>query len=180
MEEAGEAVLRGHHQGSDRVEPSPYDTAPAPPVSVIPEITEHISVEVRRDVRCEIDFKELFRRIDEENASFENETTDTQRFDVIQVGVETTTEEEPCKPVLRDYDQKRAGSLEEKALELEEPGEPLPYDPTIKSPPKSQSPKVLEHISVEVQQDVRCEINFEEIFRRLDEEDIELGDKLNG
>ena len=179
------------YSDDEPVEPLPYVTAATSTVSEAPEDTEHISAEVRRDVRCEIDFEELFRRIDEENAGLIKETADMQRFDVIQVGIDTSREE-PCEPVLRDYDQERSRSLGERALELElvpvssnvtqsleDSVEPLPYDQTIKSSPDSRSPEISEHIGAEVRHDVRCEINFEELFRCLDEEDTKLADELS-
>ena len=112
----------------------------------------------------------------------------------LQVRVESPTEEKEgeqlCEAVLRDYDQERARVLEETGLELNQVSvspdvmlssepEPLDYQAS-KSSTASELPEVVEHIDAEVRQDVRSEINFEEIFRLLDEEDAEFADEVTG
>ena len=178
------------HSVDEPVEPLPYDQAPLSKVSELPEVTEDITADVRRDVRCEINFEELFRRFDEENASLPNETVDTHPFDV-QDSFGAPREEDACEPVFRNYELERTRLLEERALQLElvtaspdvnhsfnEPLEPLPYDRTPTSSTVSHLPEVSEDIGAEVRKDVRSEINFEEMFRCLEEEDTKIADEL--
>ena len=179
------------HLADEPVEPLRYERAPTSTVGQLPEVTENISAEVRGDVRCEVNLEELFHNIDEDEESIlTNKERDTQRFETIQDSIETFREERPCEPVLRDHDQERTRDLEDKALQLElvpvstdvaqshEQVEPLSYDYAPSSPPKSQLPEILEHIGAETRQDVRSEINFEEMFRRLEQEDTIQADEL--
>lgn len=179
------------HLADEPVEPLLYERAPTSTIRQLPEVTENISAEVRGDVRCEVNLEELFRRIDEDEESIlTNKERDTQRFDTIQDSIDTFREERPCEPVVRDHDQGRTRDLEEKALQLElvpvstdvaqshEQIEPLSYDYVPTSSPKSQLPEILEHIGSETRQDVRSEINFEEMFLRLQQADTIQTDEL--
>ena len=179
------------HLPDEPVEPLPCEPAPTSTVRQLPEVTENINAELRGDVRCEINLEELLRRIDkEEDVILPNKERDTERFKAIQDSTETFREERPCEPVLRDHDQERTRNLDDKALQLElvpvstdvgqshEQVEPFSYDYAPTSSPKSQLPEILEHIGSETRQDVRSEINFEEMFRRLEEADTIQADEL--
>lgn len=175
------------HSSGEPLEPLPYEQAPTSPE--LPEvITESVSVEVRCDARCEINFEELFHRIDEDKDA--DETAGTQRSNGIQDRVKHYGEEKPCVLVFRDHDQERTRNLEQRSLQLEavpvsadvihpqEPIEPLSYDITPQSLPQNRLPEVSEHISVEVRQDVQSEIQFEDMFRRLQESDTMKADEV--
>ncbi|KAJ7334461.1 hypothetical protein OS493_014778 [Desmophyllum pertusum] len=172
-------------------EPLEYDLAPkSSTVRELPDVAEHINAEARRDVQSEINFEDMFRRLDEEDAQFADEATETDETQE-EITQDAFREEQSCEAVLRDYDHERVRVLEETGLELnlvpissdithpfEEPvAEPLEYDQVAKSSTLSELPEVSEYINADVRRDVQSEINFEEMFRRLDEEDTTFADE---
>lgn len=90
---------------------------------------------------------------------------------------ESAMEEESCEAVVRDHNAERARGFEEIGLisvlpddtySVDEPAEPLRYHPAPKSTVRKLH-EVTEIIDAEVRQDVRSEINFEQLFLSIDE-----------
>ncbi|XP_015768112.1 PREDICTED: uncharacterized protein LOC107346798 [Acropora digitifera] len=170
--------------GDEPTEPLPYEHTPQLNFQELPEVTEDISAEVREEVRSEINFEELFSSFGENgDISTTKETPDTYHFDTSKESFVTMGEEKPYESVWRDLDNERGKDLDKIAFQLDlvahsskeevscDSIEPLPYNLAPKASPEREFPEVSESITAEVRRDVQCQINFEEAFRNLEEDD---------
>ena len=170
--------------GDEPTEPLPYEHTPLLNFQELPEVTEDISAEVREEVRSEINFEELFSSFGENgDISTTKETPDTYHLDTSKESFVIMGEEKPYESVFRDLDNEREKDLDKIAFQFdvvadsskEEDScgsiEPLPYNLAAKASPEREVSEVSESITTEVRQDVRCQINFEEAFRNLEEDD---------
>ncbi|XP_022779877.1 titin-like isoform X2 [Stylophora pistillata] len=100
--------------------------------------------------------------------------------------------EHRCVALPRNYDQERTKALEETSLELnlvfsspdeiipsEEHVEPLDYHQASKSTTASEQPEIVEHIDAETHPVVHTKINYEDIFRSLEDENAESADEIS-
>ena len=170
--------------GDEPTEPLPYEHKPLLNFQELPEVTEDISAEVREEVRSEINFEELFSSFGENrDISTTKESPDTYHCDTSKESFVIMGEEKPYKSVWRDLDNERGKDLDKIAFQLDvvadsskeedscDSIEPLPYNLTPKASPEREVSEVSESITTEVRRDVRCQINFEEAFRILEEDD---------
>ncbi|XP_029197814.2 titin-like isoform X4 [Acropora millepora] len=170
--------------GDEPTEPLPYEHTPQLNFQELPEVTEDISAEVREEVRSEINFEELFSSFGENrDISTTKESPDTYHCDTSKESFVTMGEEKPYESVWRDLDNERGKDLDKIAFQLDlvahsskeevscDSIEPLPYNLAPKDSPEREFPEVSESITAEVRRDVQCQINFEEAFRNLEEDD---------
>ena len=170
--------------GDEPTEPLPYEHTPQLNFQELPEVTEDISAEVREEVRSEINFEELFSSFGENrDISTTKESPDTYHFDTSKESFVIMGEEKPYESVWRDLDNERGKDLDKIAFQLDvvadsskeevscDSIEPLPYSLAPKASPEKEVSEVSESITTEVRRDVRCQINFEEAFRNLEEDD---------
>ena len=156
-----------------------YECKTSTPIDVVEFVPEIIIESSRRDRPPEntMDLKELQFRME---SSTEKE--DSQQ-EITQDRTDTSREEQSCEAVLRDHDQEVVKVLEEIGLELDlvavssdithsfdEYVEPLYYNHTPKSSTVTELPEFAEHIEAKVRRDVQSEINFEDMFRRLEDD----------
>ncbi|XP_020612383.1 titin-like isoform X4 [Orbicella faveolata] len=163
-----------------------YECKTSKPVDLVELVRETIIESGRRDRPPEnaMDLKELEVRLE---SSIEKEESQDE---ITQDRTDTSMEEQSCEAALHDYDQERAKVLEETGLEFDlvtvssdithsfdESLEPLHYNHTPKSSRVIELPEIAEHIEADVRRDVQSEINFEEMFRRLEEDDTTFADE---
>ena len=156
------------------------------PEGIVEPVNENTIESVRRDCQPErqMDLEELQVRLEGPTRE------DDSQEEFIQDKVDASKEEQLFEAVIRDYEQERARVLEETSLELnsvivssdgadslDEPLEALQYNVLPKSSTLSESQEVSEFVESEMRQDVRSEINFEEIFRRIDEGDTDIAEE---
>ena len=156
-----------------------YECKTSTPIDVVEFVPEIIIESSRQDRPPEntMDLKELQFRVE---SSTEKE--DSQQ-EITQDRTDTSREEQSCEAVLRDHDQEVVKVLEEIGLELDlvavssdithsfdEYVEPLYYNHTPKSSTVTELPEFAEHIEAKVRRDVQSEINFEDMFRRLEDD----------
>ena len=173
-------------QGSEPDISLDYECKTSTPEDLVELVRENIIESSRRDRPPEntMDLKELQVRVE---SSLEKEESHEE---ITQDRTDTSRGEQSCEAVLRNYDQERAKVLQETGLELDlvtvssdmthsfdEFVEPLHYDYTPKSSTVIELPEIAEHIEAKVRRDVQSEINFEEMFRRLEEDDTAFADE---
>ena len=165
-----------------------YECKTSTPVDLVEIVHETIIESGRRDPLPEnaMDLKELHVRLE---SSIEKK--EESQEEITQDSDDISREEQSCEAVLRDYDQERAKVLEETGLELylatvssdithsvDRSVEPLHYNCTPKSSTVIELPDIVEHIEAEVRRDVQSEINFEEMSRRLEEDETAFADEV--
>ena len=173
-------------QGSEPDISLDYECKTSTPVDLVELVGETIIESSRRDRPPEntMDLKEL--QVQGESSIEKEESLE----EITQDRTDTSREEQSCEVVLRDYNQERVKVLEETGLELDlvtvssdithsfdEFVEPLNYNYTPKSSTVIELPEIAEHIEAKVHRDVQSEINFEEMFRRLEEDDTAFVDE---